>query len=516
MRVRISAFTNRGRAFALAIAAVQFFLTAKTSRGAVQMTNLFSFPFGAAYGGQPHCQLVRDGEGNLYGTTGLGIHGDYNGTIFKIAPSGTVVWSVPLDGENGAALAAGLVQDRSGNLYGTASAGGHFGLGTVFKISSAGHFLWATSFNGINGANPAAALTEGSDGDFYGSASNGGNTNFGTIFKVSADGRITRLYSFTGQADGAHPTASLCCGPGRDLYGTTSGGAVPPHVGPWTGYVGCGTVFRLLPGGELTTLHAFGAITNSAGVSFDGAYPAAGLVRGRDRCLYGTTAGGGTNDCGTVFKMTSNGSVLWSVSFDGTNGSDPSGSLIQGADGNLYGTTQSGGSNQFFGGLVFITAGTVFKIAPGGLLTSLYSFGEKMDDLGNPLDGAFPYAGLTTDTRGNFYGTTAGGYINPGGIFRLSIASPTVAIMEPHQDHVSGSTVIFVGKTMAKLDTPIADVLYQFNGGSWTEATTTNNWTNWTASVTLAAGKNIFRAYAIDADGGVSRTNSLKLRGSTE
>ena len=176
------------------------------------MTNLFSFPFGAAYGGQPHCQLLRDKEGNLYGTTGLGTEGNSNGTVFKIAANGKVIWSVPLGGENGASPNAGLMLDRFGNLYGTTASGGRFGFGTVFKISSGGRFIWSAPFDGVDGANPEAALVEGRDGSLYGAAYSGGASNLGTIFKVNAEGHITHLYSFTGNKDGAHPAS-------RSLFG---------------------------------------------------------------------------------------------------------------------------------------------------------------------------------------------------------------------------------------------------------------------------------------------------------
>ena len=52
------------------------------------------------------------------------------------------------------------------------------------------------------------------------------------------------------------------------------------------------------------------------------------------------------------------------VSFNASNGSGPMAALVQGLDGNFYGTTAFDGAN---GG------GTVFKMNPTGLLTTLYS-----------------------------------------------------------------------------------------------------------------------------------------------
>jgi hypothetical protein len=56
----------------------------------------------------------------------------------------------------------------------------------------------------------------------------------------------------------------------------------------------------------------------------------------------------------------------------------------------------------------------------------------------------------------------------------------------------------------------VASVFYQFDGGGWTLATTTNAWTNWTANVTLTQGLNTVRAYAVDT-GGILSTNTNSI-----
>jgi uncharacterized repeat protein (TIGR03803 family) len=78
--------------------------------------------------------------------------------------------------------------------------------------------------------------------------------------------------------------------------------------------------------------------------------------------------------------------------FHGANGISPFASLVQGADGNLYGTTQFGGANGDFG--------TIFKITPGGELTTIYSFCAQM----KCLDGADPFGGLLLSSDGTFMG----------------------------------------------------------------------------------------------------------------
>ena len=69
--------------------------------------------------------------------------------------------------------------------------------------------------------------------------------------------------------------------------------------------------------------------------------------------------------------------------------------LIQGTDGNYYGTTNAGGAN---------AKGTVFKLTPAGVLTTLYSFCSQT----NCTDGNGP-VGLLQGSDGNFYGTTIPG-----------------------------------------------------------------------------------------------------------
>jgi uncharacterized repeat protein (TIGR03803 family) len=165
-------------------------------------------------------------------------------------------------------------------------------------------------------------------------------------------------------------------------------------------------------------LHLFGSVQDTNGVLLDGYYPSAALVQGSDGYIYGTTGGGGTNDNGIVFKISTNGAFTSLYSFTGGNdGSGPNG-LVQGRDGNFYGTTVGGGTytNQYGQG-----QGTVFKISPNGALTTLHSFGSVQDTSGVPLDGANPSAALVQGSDGSFYGTTEyGGTYYCGTVFKIS------------------------------------------------------------------------------------------------
>ena len=347
------------------------------------LTGLYSFT-GGNDGASPEAGLVQGSDGNLYGTTVAGGTNGY-GTVFKISTNGalTSLYSFT-GGDDGAQPLGALVQGSDGNFYGTTAGGGTNGEGTVFKISTNGVLSTLYSFTGGNdGGLPEASLARGSDGNFYGTTVNGGTNSHGTVFKISTNGALTSLYSFTGGNDGAQPLAGVVQGSDGNFYGTTETG----------GTNGNGTVFKISTNGTLTSLYSF--IGNH-----DGAVPQAGLVQGSDGNFYGTTSSGGTGGAGTVFKISTNGVLTNLHSFiPGTNGSQPLAGLIQGSDGNFYGTTASGGSNG---------VGTVFKISTNGALTSLYSFTG-----GN--DGGFPQAGLVQGSDGNFYGTTLNGGTNSDG-----------------------------------------------------------------------------------------------------
>ena len=350
------------------------------------LTTLYEFT-GGSDGANPEAALVLGSDGDLYGTTYGG--GPYGwGTVFKITTNGALtslhvfdIDSVSFDGGN---PEAGLVQGSDGSLYGTGFAG------TVFKITTNGVLTTLHSFKGSIIGYPVGGLAQGSDGYLYGTTSgNIAGYDFGsddsvikldngTVFKISTNGELTTLYSFPG-GDSSAPNGLV---QGRDgsFYGTTYGDPNNPLFD-------AGSVFKMSTNGALTTLYSFAAIGDG------GANPKAGLVQGSDGSFYGTTycgPGGG----GTVYRVSTNGVLRWLHSFTGTNdGGNPQAALVEGSDGDFYGTTEYGGTN---GG-----HGTVFKIGPNGALTTLYAFTGTND-------GTQPVAGLVQGGDGNFYGTTPG------------------------------------------------------------------------------------------------------------
>ena len=140
------------------------------------------------------------------------------------------------------------------------------------------------------------------------------------------------------------------------------------------------------------TLQTIYSFNNSNGP----AQPQGRLVQGADGNFYGTTTAGGTSGKGTVFKMTPNGVLTTLVNFNDANGADLTAGVVQGRDGNFYGLTMRGGSS---------SNGTAFKMTPNGVLTTLHNFSSIGSDFIN-ADGAFPLGGLVQGTDGNFYGAT--------------------------------------------------------------------------------------------------------------
>jgi len=353
---------------------------------------IYSFA-GGSDGADPLAGLVRDGTGNLYGTTYGG--GDYgSGTVFRLDTTGkeAVLHSFS-GGPDGGYPYAGLILDAASNLYGTADAGGVHNYGAVFEMPAGGAegVLYSFTGTGGDGADPLAGLIRDGVGNLYGTTASGGASGLGTVFKLSAGGAETVLHSFRGGSDGEYPEAGLVQDGVGNLYGTTYAG----------GASGFGTVFKIDAKGNETVLYSFRG-------GADGEYPSAGLVRDAAGNLYGTTNSGGASGDGIVFKISPAGKETVLHSFKGgKDGEYPYASVIRDAAGNLYGTTYGGGASGW---------GTVFEINPTGKETVLYSFAGA-------ADGASPEGGLVQDAAGHLYGTTKyGGALGAGTVFELSPA----------------------------------------------------------------------------------------------
>jgi len=259
---------------------------------------------------------------------------------------------------------------------------------------------------------------QGTDGNFYGVTVIGGTyicsideVGCGTLFKITPGGTLTTLHEFDG-SDGGNPGAGLVQGSDGNFYGTTETGGTSSNCAVLD-WVGCGNVFRITPTGALTNLYSFDWT--------DGAAPQTTLLQASDGNFYGATSNGGEcNGEGTIFKITPSGTLTTLVNCAEAG----SGGLVQGTDGNLYGTDLSGAYGQ----------GAIFKMTLNGTLTDIYSFCSQS---GCP-DGSGPFTGVVQDTNGSFYGTTLQGGTGSacldgcGTIFSLSVGlGPFVKTQPP-------------------------------------------------------------------------------------
>ena len=363
-----------------------------------------------AEGTLPSGRLVQGPDGSLYGVMiGGGTH--QWGSVFKITTGGALETLYSFDDPttsdysvNGANPVAGPIFGPDGNLYGSTTQGGPAGAGTVFRITLAGSLTTLATFGGVTQGlvpQPNAPLYAAPDGYLYGSTLGGGAGGGGTVFRLSLSGTLSTLYSFPGSGSlGALPDSALIMGPDGELYGNTNsggafgggtvfkltlngiasdlhsfpntstnsiGGVILGTDGAFYGLTmfsdfGGGIAYRITSGGVFTTLHTFGCDCSVA----EGAYPSGTLTLGSDGNFYGVTNGGGINNDGVIFRMTSTGVVTTLHSFDNSEGDGPVGGVIEGSDGRLYGMTSG----------VFSHNPSVYKLAlippaPTGLTASV-------------------------------------------------------------------------------------------------------------------------------------------------
>jgi uncharacterized repeat protein (TIGR03803 family) len=412
-------------------------------------------------GDYPYGPLVQGTDGNFYGTTsGGGAGGQCSqsggcGTVFRITPTGTLTTLYNFCSKpsctDGYWPYAGLVQGTDGNFYGTTLLGGANAVGTFFKITSKGALTTLYNFcsqpNCTDGDRPFAGVVQASNGNFYGTTAHGGTgaQSSGTVFKVTAKGKLTTLYNFCSQpncADGQEPLAALVQATDGSFYGTTQYGG--------TGSDQSGTAFKITSYGAFTTLYSFCSQPNCS----DGAFPNAPLVQGADGNFYGTTEGSGGDFygrtqgnglAGTVYRIAPGGTITTLYAFcsqpNCADGEYPVGGLAQATDGNFYGTTSDVGTGR---------AGTIFEITPGGTLTTLYAFCSQP----NCTDGAVPFDGPVQGTDGTFYGLTSGGGIvscdpnNPGcgTAFSLSVGLGPFVETRPTSGKIEKKVIILGNK----------------------------------------------------------------------
>ena len=304
-------------------------------------------------GNVPMESLVKGTDSAYYGTTSAG--GTYNyGTIFKRCGNTFTILKSLNKNIDGGTPQGSLVQATDGSFYGTCSEGGSAGYGTIFKITAGGVYKVLKHFTGTDGGNPSGSLIQATDGFLYGMTRNGGSGGGGVAFKISTAGVYTLLHTFVYATEGLNPEGDFVQATDGNFYGMTTSN---------------GKILKMTAAGTVTVLKNF---TSGA----DGYIPFGSLIQAKDGKLYGMTSSGGTYGYGTIFNITTTGTYKVMKHFNPTpDGKIPKGKLLQANDGNFYGLTSLGGTNN---------AGTLFKITAAGAYSVLRHFTMATDG-GNPF-----------------------------------------------------------------------------------------------------------------------------------
>jgi uncharacterized repeat protein (TIGR03803 family) len=335
------------------------------------LTRLFDFGNYPAPN-SPWSGLTMGTDGNFYGTTTSG--GTHiSGTVFRVTDTGlsTTLWNFTAGTDEGDPQSAPVL-GRDGNFYGTV-AGVYAGTyGTAYKITTAGVLKTIHAFAYTDGATPYQLIL-GLDGFFYGVTRGGGTHNLGVVFRMSTAGAVKVLHTFAGYpTDGGEPLGTLVQGNDGTLYGTT-------YVG---GTKNIGSIYKISPTGTgFAILHNFDRTVDFT----QGSGPLSGMALGTDGNLYGTTGTGGTKNAGTLFKITPSGqfTTLYNAcSVVCTDGFSPQTPMLQHTNGKFYGLMRG---NSLGGGAVYsLNVG----LAPFvNLMTTTGAVGSSIQILGQGFIG---------------------------------------------------------------------------------------------------------------------------------
>jgi uncharacterized repeat protein (TIGR03803 family) len=483
------------------------------------------FYFNGANGASPAGPLLQGNDGNLYGvTSGGGISN--NGTVFKISQlltSNSLTTLVRFNGTNGSNPQGSLALATNGFLFGATYAGGSNGLGAIFGVTTSGTFSNFHSFTGTDGQNPASGLVVDRNHNLYGTTRYGGTSGLGTIFVITPSGRFTNLFSFDG-ANGADPRGVIL-GTDGNFYGSTFAG----------GSDDLGAIFSMTPSGSLNAV----SLNIHEGTNPDGP-----LVQGGDGAFYGTTLQGGTYGVGAAFQFAVNarvgrrpfGTILNFVPFAGNAGANPSGGLTSDGNGNFFGTTISGGDNN--AGTLFELTGFVpvvtraptnvpfvinstatFRAGAAGSGPLAFQWLLNGVPLSDQTLSGVTITGSSTPTLqiGHITAADVGTYTliisNEFGLATntsiLSVPPPTLAIKPVIPLTVTTPTLAISGTT-ADRNLPVTGVQFRL-GNSVSAATSMNQFSNFTGTLTLQPGSNYVQIYSLDQLGNSSKTNTYTV-----
>jgi len=299
-------------------------------------TSLFSFD--GTDGGYPYTGHLAYNAGTLYGTAYYGGSYSYYGVVFSITTAGTetVLYNFT-GGSDGGYPFAPVIRDKNGNLYGTAYYGGSSTYGVVFKVDTAGNETVLHSFTGgSDGGYPYQGVVMDKKGNLYGTTYYGGaNSYYGVIYKLDKKGNETVLHNFSySSSDGCYPFyGSLLMDTKDNLYGVTDSCGASYE----------GTLYEYSKKGTFSLLHSF------AGGTSDGCYPYGTPAMDSKGNFYGTTDSCGTNSAGIVWKVSKKGkeTILHNGSCSSSDICYMGGGVTLDKKDNLYGLADDGGANSY-------------------------------------------------------------------------------------------------------------------------------------------------------------------------
>jgi uncharacterized repeat protein (TIGR03803 family) len=286
-----------------------------------------------------------------------------------------------------------------------------------------------------DGSSPWGGLMQASDGNFYGVTFLGGANNTGTIFRITPGGTLTTLFSFPASGDFTYPAANLMEGQDGNLYGATCGNSTPTNNASVYG-----TLYQVAGfSGSSPAVAPVVTFTGTTGTAM-GTCPLGALIEDYAGNFLGTTFGGGPSDYGTVFSYTPGAATPITTLYSftgGTDGGNPFSGLIQGSNGNFFGVTSAGGDATAcpsFGNPA-VGCGVLFRVARyTNKFLVLHTFEGGSD-------GAFPTTQLTEGSDHYLYGSTyLGGANGFGVLFKLfpdglsSIYTPVASLNSGNAD----------------------------------------------------------------------------------
>jgi uncharacterized repeat protein (TIGR03803 family) len=278
-------------------------------------------------------------DGYFYGTAGLGGSAAFCGTLFQMAPEGTLTVLHAFQREESCNL-TDIAVSADGYFYGAGSEGGSANKGSVFRADASGQVTVLHQFlGGADGEKPRG-ITALPSGDLLIITERGGNHDLGAVYRMTPAGSMTLLHSFgaLGPA-GNSPISPLTVGSDGNYYGSTNRGDINFN----------GTLFSMAPSGLLQVLHTFTGRDGQATMKLVEAPNQSGSTLR----FYGASAYGGTYSKGQLFTITSGGSYTVLHEFQPDKSGEYPNSPLP-LDGWLYGTTFDTGKKPY--------AGTVFKL----------------------------------------------------------------------------------------------------------------------------------------------------------